>query len=66
MSDDVALLNAARWWWQDHIPDIGRVPTEEEILEAYAKRDQDVAVIIWGLALRRLNRLKESAAESAD
>jgi hypothetical protein len=37
MSNDLAELNAARLWWQDHMPYIGRVPTDAEVLEAYAE-----------------------------
>ena len=61
MDDDLAEMDAAWRWWLDNIPDIGRLPTDDEVLEAYAKRDQDVAVIIWGLALRRLQRLRADA-----
>ena len=60
MDDDLAALNAARGWWQDHIPDIGRMPTDDEVLEAYANRDQPDPLA--GMALRRLQRLRAAAA----
>lgn len=41
MSDDLAVLNAARRWWLDHMPWLGYVPTDAEVLEAYAKRQPD-------------------------
>jgi hypothetical protein len=35
---DLAGLDAARRWWLDNMPYIGRVATDAEVLEAYAKR----------------------------
>jgi hypothetical protein len=40
VSEDLVTLNAARNWWLDCRPYIGRVPTDAEVLEAYAKRGQ--------------------------
>ncbi len=31
------LLNAARQWWLDNMPYIGKVPTDDEVLQAYAQ-----------------------------
>jgi len=38
---DLAVLNAARRWWLDNMPWIGHVPTDDEVLEAYANRDRE-------------------------
>lgn len=35
---DMTLLNAARQWWLDHMPYIGRTPTDDEVIEAYRER----------------------------
>ena len=38
---DLADLNAARRWWLDHMPDIGRLPTDDEVLARWHERSRD-------------------------
>jgi hypothetical protein len=38
---DLQRLNNARHWWMGHMPWEGHVPSDAEVLEAYAKRGQD-------------------------
>jgi hypothetical protein len=35
---DLQRLNDARHWWMGHMPWTGSVPSDTELLEAYAKR----------------------------
>ena len=42
MSEDLAVLNAARRWWLEYMPGTSRVPDDAEVLEAYAKRGRPV------------------------
>jgi hypothetical protein len=44
-----SLLNKARIWWQHTVPDIGRVPTDDEILKAWAAYSAGarLAIVKW-------------------
>lgn len=37
---NLADLNAARRWWLNHMPHIGRVPSDDEVLAQWRTRSQ--------------------------
>jgi len=34
----IAVLNAARRWWLGNMPYVGRAPSDDDVLRAYAER----------------------------
>src|SRR5258708_13972033 len=48
-ADMTSMLNEARIWWQRNIPDIGRIPADDEIIKAWAAASAGarLAIIKW-------------------